>query len=89
MIGSVPSYHDFEKKAKKVLGRCADCGYSGPMEHGMTGYECARCHGMKLMLKLVDGRYWLQFTDRFVTLPEEPQQSASSGEAADSGSSAP
>ncbi len=75
MIGSVPSYHDFEKKAKKVIGRCADCGYSGPMEHGMTGYECAQCCSMKLMLKLVDGRYWLQFTDRFVTLPDPPAQS--------------
>ena len=76
MIGSVPSYHDFEKKAKKVLGRCVDCGYSGPMEHSMTGYECAKCCSMKLMLKLTDGRYWLQFTDRFVTLPEEAAEAA-------------
>jgi hypothetical protein len=72
MIGSIPSYGDFAKEKGQVLGICqeTDCGYQGPMEHGLTGYECARCHSMKLLLKLVDGRYWLQFTAQIVSLPE-------------------
>ena len=78
MIGSIPSYHDLEKnKKKQVLGRCVDCGYSGPMEHGLTGYECAQCRSMRLWLKLVDGRYWAQFTEVIRELPEPAATEAS------------
>lgn len=82
MIGSIPSYHDLAKEKKQVLGRCVDCGYVGPMEHGLTGYECSRCRSMRLWLKLVDGRYWAQFTEIIRELPEPEAQGATAGEQA-------
>ncbi len=61
MIGNIPSYGEYERKGSGgPEGTCRACGYQGPMGHGMTGYECEKCHSPALLLKLKDGRLYDQ-----------------------------
>jgi hypothetical protein len=65
MIGNIPIYGDYERKGSGgPEGTCRACGYQGPMDHALTGYECVKCHSMELLLKLKDGRVWDQVTQR-------------------------
>ncbi|HKI31042.1 MAG TPA: hypothetical protein VKA46_04195 [Gemmataceae bacterium] len=63
MIGNIPSYGDYERKGSGgPEGTCRACAYQGPMAHGLTGYECEKCHSPDLHLKLKDGRVWHQMS---------------------------
>lgn len=62
MIGNIPSYDDYARTNKQggPEGKCLACGHEGPMDHGLTGYECSKCHSPNLALKLKDGRVYHQ-----------------------------
>jgi hypothetical protein len=61
MSGRIPSYGEYERKGTGgPEGTCRACGHQGPMDHGMTGYECARCHSPDLVLKLKGGGLYHQ-----------------------------
>jgi len=61
MIGGIPSYGDYVRKGSGgPEGTCLACKYEGPMDHGLTGYLCAKCKSMKLALKLKDNRVYHQ-----------------------------
>jgi hypothetical protein len=61
MSGKIPSYGEYERKGSGgPEGTCRVCNYQGPMYHGMTGYECEKCHSTDLLLKLKDGRVYDQ-----------------------------
>ena len=65
MIGNIPSYGEYERKGSGgPEGTCRACNYQGPMCHGLTGYECDKCHSPNLLLKLKDGRVWDQVSKR-------------------------
>jgi hypothetical protein len=65
MIGNIPVYGEYERKGSGgPEGTCRACGYQGPMYHGLTGYECEKCHSPELLLKLKDGRVWDQVTQK-------------------------
>ena len=64
MIAGIPSHPDYVRdKNGKALGRCA-CGYEGPMDNSMTGYECAKCKSMQVEFTLKDGQQYRQFVTR-------------------------
>jgi hypothetical protein len=61
MIGSIPTYGDYIRKGSGgPEGTCLVCKYEGPMDHGLTGYMCAKCKSMKVTLKLKDNRVYHQ-----------------------------
>ena len=65
MIAGIPSHADYVRdKNGKALGRCAACGYEGPMNNSMTGCECAKCKSMQLEFTLKDGQQYRQFVTR-------------------------
>jgi hypothetical protein len=65
MIGGIPSYGEYVRTGQGgPEGTCQACQYAGPMEHGQTGYLCAKCHSMKLILKLKDDRVYHQMFGR-------------------------
>jgi hypothetical protein len=67
MIGNIPVYGEYERKGSGgPEGSCRVCGYQGPMAHGLTGYECEKCHSQDLRLKLKDGRQWDQVSKQVV-----------------------
>jgi hypothetical protein len=58
---SIPSYGDYVRKGSGgPEGTCLVCHYEGPMDHGLTGYMCAKCKTMKVKLKLKDNRLYHQ-----------------------------
>ena len=62
MLERIPGFHDYVRDPDgKALGRCAACGYEGPMKSGMTGYECSKCKSSKLELELKDGQSYRQW----------------------------
>ena len=63
MSSKIPSYGDYDRKGSGgPEGTCRACGYQGPMAHGLTGYECAKCKSMNLVLKLKDNRVYHQLS---------------------------
>ena len=61
MSSKIPSYGEYDRKGSGgPEGTCRACGYQGPMAHGLTGYECEKCHSPNLLLKLKDGRTYDQ-----------------------------
>lgn len=61
MPGNIPSYGDYVRTGSGgPEGTCLACHYQGPMDHGLTGYLCAKCKSMKLVLKLKDNRLYKQ-----------------------------
>jgi hypothetical protein len=64
MIAGIPSFHDYVRdKNGKAIGRCGTCAYEGCMDNSMTGYECAKCSGMKIEFTLKDGQHYRQFVN--------------------------
>lgn len=73
MTGNIPSYHEYVRTGPGgPEGKCQACGHEGPMDHGMTGYECSRCKSMNLLLKLKSGKVYHQLQKRI----EEPAAAA-------------
>jgi hypothetical protein len=65
MIGGIPSYGDYVRTGSGgPQGTCQACNYEGPMDHGLTGYLCAKCHSMALVLKMKDGQIYHQMDGR-------------------------
>jgi len=65
MIAGIPSHPDYIRdKNGKALGRCTTCGYEGPMDSSMTGYECTKCKSMQVEFTLKDGQQYRQFVTR-------------------------
>jgi hypothetical protein len=63
MVGGIPSYHDYVRTGQGgPEGKCLACGHEAPMDHGLTGYECAKCKSMNLVLKLKDNRVYHQLS---------------------------
>ena len=63
MSSKIPSYGEYDRKGSGgPEGTCRACGYKGPMYHGLTGYECEKCHSPNLLLKLKDGRLYDQLS---------------------------
>jgi predicted RNA-binding Zn-ribbon protein involved in translation (DUF1610 family) len=59
----IPSYGDYVRTGQGgPEGTCKSCGNESAMDHGLTGYECPRCHSAYLILKLKDGRQYDQLT---------------------------
>jgi hypothetical protein len=62
MIAGIPSFHDYVRdKDGKAVGRCIACGFEGPMNNSMTGYEGAKCKSMEVEFTLKDGQKFRQF----------------------------
>ena len=61
MTDGIPGYDEFERDKARPLGHCLSCEYNGPMDKGLTGYECPMCHSMALELYLLGGRRYPQF----------------------------
>ena len=56
MNAGIPSYHDYVRQGQGgPEGACKVCGQQGPMDHGLTGYECSKCRSMNVELKLKNG----------------------------------
>jgi hypothetical protein len=72
MIGNIPSYDDYVRTTKQggPEGKCQVCGHEGPMDHGLTGYECARCKSMDLALKLKDNKVYYQLRKQVEPAPQ-------------------
>jgi hypothetical protein len=61
MIGNIPSYGDYVRQGSGgPQGTCRVCSYSGPMDHGLTGYECPKCRTMDVVLQLKENRVYHQ-----------------------------
>jgi hypothetical protein len=61
MIGNIPSYGDYVRQGSGgPQGTCRVCGFSGATDHGLTGYECPKCHSMDVVLQLKENRVYHQ-----------------------------
>jgi hypothetical protein len=63
----IPSYGEYVRQgAGGPQGTCRTCGYQGPVDRSLTGYDCPKCRSVDLVLQLKDNRLYHQIGQKVV-----------------------